>query len=143
MRAEDYRDLLLRAGKIGQRDNEQPGKVKRQPRRDLEGPIHKAIKDLLDLLGLLYHHSPNELDMSGKEAQICVSKAKRRGMRPGWPDFEIIHNGRFYGLEVKAETGQSDVQRQVQADIERCGGFYAIVRSADEAQMQLKEWGLI
>ena len=43
------------------------------PRQDREGPIHKAILQLLDLClpgDAIYHHSPNELE---EFAERCVS----------------------------------------------------------------------
>ena len=116
-----------------------------RPHTDREGPIHKAVLRLLELAlprDAIFHHSPNELDMSGPQAARLVAKARDMGTRAGWPDFEIIHQGKFYALEVKALTSQSPEQKQVQAEIFRAGGHYAVVRSVTEAQYVLQEWGL-
>lgn len=46
----------------------------------------------------------------------------------------IAPSGRFVALEVKAPKGeQSAAQVAWQADVERLGGFYAVVRSVQEA----------
>ena len=114
---------------------------------DAEGPIHLGIRDLLDVAlpnRAVYHHSPNELDMSGKSAQLAVHKAKARGMRPGWPDFEIILDGRACFLEVKHPSGSlSDKQVETIRDLEVAGALVEVVRSVTEAESVLKKWGLI
>lgn len=112
-------------------------------RRDLEGPIHLSIRELLELLGLTFHHSPNELDMAGKSAMLAVAKAKAYGMRPGWPDFEIVYGGRAYFLEVKAPGGTlSPDQKNVHHDLRAAGVECEVVTSVDQAHNALIEWGI-
>lgn len=116
------------------------------PRRDLEGPIHRAILDLLALTlppDAVWHHSPNELDMAGPEAARQIAKARKLGTRAGWPDIEIIWQGRAYFMEVKAESRQSDAQKEVEEDLVRAGACYAVVRSVREAEDALMQWGMI
>lgn len=116
------------------------------PRQDREGPIHRAILQLLDLAlpgDAIYHHSPNELDMAGPEAARQIAKARKLGTKAGWPDIEIIWQGRAYFLEVKADSRQSDAQKDIQRDLVRAGASYAVVRSVTEAEAILKSWGLI
>jgi hypothetical protein len=115
-------------------------------RQDREGPIHKGILQLLDLAlpgDAIYHHSPNELDMAGAEAARQIAKARKLGTKPGWPDIEIIWQRRAYFLEVKADSRQSDAQKDIQRDLARAGACYAVVRSVTEAEAILKSWGLI
>ena len=119
---------------------------KRAPRQDREGPIHRAILELLDVAlpgDAVYHHSPNELDMAGSKAAWQIAKARNLGTKAGWGDIEIIWRGRFYMLEVKAKTGQSEAQKEMQRKITLAGGRYAVVRSVDDAQVILQSWGLI
>jgi len=53
----------------------------------------------------------------------------------GLPDLIVIKDGMFIGLEVKTKTGrQRDTQKQAQAKIEKAGGKYFIVRSANEVK---------
>jgi len=116
------------------------------PRQDREGPIHKAILQLLDVAlpgDAIYHHSPNEVDMRGAEVARQIAKARKLGTKPGWPDIEIIWQGRVYFMEVKALTNQSDSQRDIQRDLVRCGAQYAVVRSVTDAEASLKKWRMI
>lgn len=63
-------------------------------RRDVEGPIHKAILDYLRLVlpGAVIHHSANEMDLHAdpKSKAIAQSKAKALGMLPGFPDLLVL-----------------------------------------------------
>ena len=116
------------------------------PRQDREGPIHRAILELLDVAlpaDAVYHHSPNELDMAGPEAARQIAKARKLGTKAGWGDIEIIWRGRFHMLEVKAKTGQSEAQKEIERKITLAGGRYAVVRSVDDAHVILKTWGLL
>jgi len=115
------------------------------PRQDREGPIHRAILNLLDLVlpgDAIYHHSPNELDMAGPEAARQIAKARKLGTKAGWPDIEIIWQGRAFFLEIKADSRQSDAQKDIQRDLARAGAPYVVVRSVTEAEAALKQWGI-
>jgi len=118
----------------------------RAPRQDREGPIHKGILQLLDMVlpgDAIYHHSPNELDMAGAEAARQIAKARKLGTKAGWTDIEIIWQGRAYFLEVKANSRQSDAQKDIQRDLVLAGASYAVVRSVTEAEEALKVWHMI
>lgn len=55
--------------------------------------------------------------------------------KPGVPDISVIFNGQFIGLEIKTATGrQSSAQKEAQAEIERSGGKYYIVRSLQDVK---------
>lgn len=141
MTAAELHELQRGRGKMASTDGS--ASPQRAKRRDLEGPIHLAIRDLLETLGLVFHHSPNELDMAGKDAMLAVAKAKARGMRPGWPDFEIVHGGRVCFLEVKAPGGSlSRCQRDTLAALHIAGAIVAVVTSVDGANQALKNWGI-
>ncbi|MAM60844.1 VRR-NUC domain-containing protein [Maritimibacter sp. UBA3975] len=106
-----------------------------RPWTDREGPIHKACLDYLrtQYPRALIHHSPNENSMTGKDVARLISKNKDMGMMPGFPDILMLHNGRFYGFEVKAEGNtQQENQKDAQRLIEANGGVYAVVRSIDD-----------
>jgi len=131
----------LRAMQAGQ------GTPTRAKRRDLEGPLHRSILHLLEMVlppDAIYHHSPNELDMAGPEAARQVAKARKLGTKPGWLDIEIIWQGRAYFLEIKNPNGRlSDAQRELHPKLIRAGAAVAVVRSVTEAEATLKSWGLI
>lgn len=117
------------------------------PRQDREGPIHKAILDLIDLVlpgDAIYHHSPNELDMAGPEAARQIAKARKLGTKPGWTDIEIVWQGRFYAVEVKAPGGKlSQAQAEIHAAMRRAGAKVATVSSITEMKEVLDQWGLL
>lgn len=143
MTAAELIELQKGTGARGVRDD---GAAPVRYRRDLEGPIHRAIVELLELVlpgDAIFHHSPNELDMAGPEAARQIAKAKGLGMRPGWGDLEILWRGRFYMLEVKADTSQSTAQKQVESAVIRAGGLYRVVRSVGDAEEALKTWGMM
>lgn len=56
------------------------------------------------------------------------------GLGPGTPDLVACVEGRWVGLEVKAESGRPEpTQLVMQGQIRRAGGLYEFVWSADEA----------
>jgi hypothetical protein len=123
-----------------------PSKVKR---RDNEGPIHVAILEYLQLVlpvRAVIHHSPNEMNIKAdaKTKAIAQARAKRMGMRPGWPDLEFVLDGRIYFLEVKAPGGsQSFEQEAVEVAILNAGSSYEIVRSIADTKLALQKWRLM
>jgi hypothetical protein len=72
----------------------------------------------------------------------------RLGLRPGWPDLQVMHpspmgGSMVIGLELKTPVGrQSLVQKQVEADFTAAGGFYCICRSIDEVERVLIATGI-
>lgn len=113
-------------------------------RIDHEGPVHQAVLTYLrlQLPGALIHHSPNEVDVSGKDIARAISKAKFRGMVVGFPDIIVLWRGVFMGFEVKAKGGKiSDAQEAVGAMIQSQGGHWAVVRSVDDVRAVVVEIG--
>lgn len=54
----------------------------------------------------------------------------------------LLPSGRFLAVEVKAPNklkGQSEVQKEFQAEIEKNGGIYLLVDSAELLQQKLSE----
>jgi hypothetical protein len=123
-----------------------PSKVKR---KDNEGPIHVAILEYLELVlpvWAVIHHSPNEMNLKAdaKTKAIAQARAKRMGMRPGWPDLEFVLDGRVYFLEVKAPDGvQSFDQEAVEIALLNAGAPYEIVRSIADTKRALQKWRLM
>lgn len=114
-------------------------------RVDREGPIHQACLDYLrlSLSGAAIHHSANELDLGGdpKAKAIAQAKAKAKGMRPGWPDIEVIWRGQFWAFEVKSENGRvTKEQRECGEAIIANGGRWAVVRSVDDVRRCVGLW---
>lgn len=109
-----------------------------------EDAIHFAIADLLRFKGdrrLIFYHCPNGEPRTGRSGQ----KLKRMGVRPGVADFcLVLPDTRAAFLEVKSESGrQSPEQRAFQFQCEELGVPYAVVRSSQEAEEKLWEWGAL
>jgi len=112
-------------------------------RRNLEGPIHQAILGYLRLQypQAVVHHSANQTDVRGQAIARAIAKQKLMGMVVGFPDLMMLHEGHFYGFEIKAEGGYaSPAQRAVGAAIIVAGGYWAVVRSIDDVKEKLGEW---
>lgn len=53
----------------------------------------------------------------------------------GIPDIICCYQGRFYGFEVKTETGKpTELQKATLRKIQGCGGVALVVRSVDEVK---------
>ena len=112
-------------------------------KRNLEGPIHAAILAYLrrQYPSAVIHHSASEVDVKGPLIARAISKQKKMGMLVGFPDLLMLHEGRFYSFEVKAEGGRtSPAQRAVGEAIIAAGGFWGVVRSIDDVKELMGEW---
>lgn len=57
----------------------------------------------------------------------------------GTPDILACINGKFIGLEVKTTKGKAtEIQLYQMAEIVRCGGISAVVRSVDDVKAILE-----
>lgn len=52
---------------------------------------------------------------------------------PGSADILGVARGRFFGIEMKAGTKQSEQQKKFQAAVERAGGVYGVAHNAADA----------
>lgn len=56
-----------------------------------------------------------------------IFRALPKDTRRGWPNICLIHQGAFYGIEVKVEKGRlSDDQQLLGEEIESNGGHYTL-----------------
>jgi hypothetical protein len=86
-----------------------------------------------------FHHSPGE----GRRGWKSQADLKSSGFTTGWPDLEIVWQGRVYFLELKSAKGRvSPVQAKCHAGLSAAGAPIGVVRSLDEAVARLKEWGI-
>lgn len=122
------------------------GKAKRV---DRETPVHISILQLLQFVlpdRAVIHHSPNELQIAADPVSkaIAMTRAKRMGMRTGWPDLEFLLDGVMHFMEVKVGDGvETDAQKGTRIALLRGGARCAVVRSVDDAEAALRSWGLI
>ena len=113
---------------------------------DREGPVQRAIIAylFLRLPRAVIHASPNSFgDMHGPAMARQVAKAKHNGMKPGWPDIEVLWRGRFMFFEVKAGRNKAqDNQLAIGAALVENGALWAVVNSVDMVKAKLVEWGI-
>ena len=101
----------------------------------------------LVLRQLLFHAKSDvrwfAIPNQGKRSLRMGARMKNEGMMAGAPDLCILlHEGRTGWLELKTPIGkQSIAQQGFQASMERLDHHYAVVRSLEEANTILKEWG--
>lgn len=95
---------------------------------------------------VLFFHVPN----GGKRSKAEAGIFKAMGVMPGVADLMLFWNNSpalcypsFAAIELKAGKGaQTDHQKTFQDRWEALGGKYAVVRSLDELQGILKDWGI-
>lgn len=86
--------------------------------------LHLALPD-----GAVWHHSPNE-GRRGWKAQRAI---KAMGVRKGWPDIEIVWQGRVYFVELKVKPNRpSKAQRETLAALEAAGCPVVVAYRLDE-----------
>jgi hypothetical protein len=112
-------------------------------RRRPEAAIQKAVFEHLRVRGapnLFAFHPANGGYRKPAEAAIL----KGLGVIPGVSDVIVIHQGRVYALEIKAEGGRpTETQLATIGAMERAGAFTAIAEGLDRALACLEAWGLL
>lgn len=108
-----------------------------------EQEIQIALADHLRMRApknCFWFHVPNQ-----RKQSFYVGKVwKKMGVRSGVPDICAIHDGRFYGLELKAKGGvSSENQLLCRAEIDAAGGFASEAVGLDRAISVLESWGLL
>lgn len=108
-----------------------------------EGEAHSGIIEYLEIAlpaAAVFHHSPNE----GKRGRRAQRDIKALGTRAGWPDIEIVHEGRIYFLEVK-RVGEkpTEVQEEVHTKLRAAGAGVEVCYSIDDVRRILEGWGFV
>ena len=108
-----------------------------------EQAVQKAVLQHLAwraVPGLFTFAVPNGGWRSAIEAAIF----KGIGVVAGIPDIIIIHAGRCFGLELKADRGRlTNVQRDAHERMRAAGAHVATAWGIDEALAQLASWHLL
>lgn len=118
-------------------------KKPRKPRGCLtEESEHIKCVNFLRSKNIYFHHSPN-----GERRSLHVgAKLKRMGVKPGWPDFEILYPTQLYhGLfvELKALDGHlSPVQREVLKELNDRGYKSVCVHGFDKFKQVVEDYFL-
>jgi hemin uptake protein HemP len=107
-----------------------------------EQQLQKAVLDHLRWRaapGTFAFHPANGGARSPIEARIL----KSQGVVAGVPDVIILHDGKTYGLELKATGGHlSPAQRDCHERMRAAGAEVATAVGIDAALAQLAEWRL-
>lgn len=98
--------------------------------------IQAAIVDFFEINKVLIFSVPNGTNITSPKTRSIYSAA---GLRSGVSDLIAVFPDKPVFIEVKTKTGrQSDTQKAFQAQVERLGYEYVIMRSVSDAQDFLK-----
>lgn len=123
-----------------------------------EDCLHEAVANALDIL-LLPPTQWTTMPAGGYElTAAAAARLVRLGLKASWPDVQIVHEGRFHGIELKTRTGRLSRTRQVptrwggtreivgqverHAMLEAAGARVAVCRTVDDVLAQLAAWGI-
>jgi hypothetical protein len=83
--------------------------------------------------GVVYWHVPND-----------KSSRRHAGYLEGAHDVHVLHQGRFYTIELKTKKGRTTVpQLEFRDRINNGGGFSVVAAGLDRALNILEDWGII
>lgn len=86
--------------------------------------FHNTYPELRGTMWLVHNNAKN-----GREGATL----KAMGMVKGVSDMSFVHGGKYYGIELKTETGtQSPDQKKWERVITEQGGVYVVIRSFEE-----------
>ena len=109
-----------------------------------EHDLQCAICDYLDIRRVCYWAVPN----GGKRSKTESARFKKEGVKSGIPDLTIVHDGMYYGLEVKkpktlTPKGRlSKNQKNMIERIETAGGDVKVVYSVQDTIEAFIDWGI-
>ena len=112
---------------------------------DEEHQIQKAIAQYLDIRGYCWWAVPN----GGSRSLITATRLKAEGVKAGVPDITLIHNGMFYGIEVKKPKTSTPMgrltvkQKTMIRSIEGAGAEVGVVYSVADVIELLIEWDIL
>ena len=111
--------------------------VRKEPELLIQSNIIQMLKENLK------HNVLMTASPAGGGGRVRGAKLKRAGLQSGWPDIQLIHEGRYYGLEVKTSTGRlSPAQKIIHQKLTDSGCLVAVVKSVTDAQEKIVEWGI-
>lgn len=80
---------------------------------------------------------------AGGGGRVRGAMLKAAGLRAGWPDIQVLHDGKLHCLELKSKAGVvSQEQRDCHRAITRSGGEVYICRSLDDVDLALQCAGI-
>lgn len=80
---------------------------------------------------------------AGGGGRVRGAKLKKAGLQAGWPDIQLVHRGKYFGIEVKTQTGRlSPAQVDLHKRLTDNGCSVAVARSVTDALEIIIDWGL-
>lgn len=113
----------------------------RKPRANPEARLQIDVKQYLTLC------LPDDIkwtaSLTGTHLSIrAATRAKAMGVRRGWPDLSFLFpDGVTRFIELKTATGSLSPEQRDFRDAARPHGVWAVCRSVDEVEVQLRLWG--
>lgn len=108
--------------------------------------IHKAVAEYLSLalqpptFWTTIGHGPRGGGLGG---MMRGKQIKAMGAKAGFPDLIIIHEGKLFGIELKApKKYPSPEQRAVHKELRNAGCEVFIARSVMEVALALETWAI-
>lgn len=119
----------------------------RRPEQAIQKAVFQHIR-ARGVPGLVAWHTPNGAfyggKRSGKGVAIQGSIMAGLGVRAGVSDILLVHEGKIFALELKAEGGRATEQQlKFLSDMEQAGAFTALPTGLDAALATLESWGLL
>lgn len=88
---------------------------------------------------VLWSHFP----AGENRSPITGARLKRMGTAKGWPDYIIVHNGRFIGIELKIPGNYPSPEQRAFGDcLTAQGGAWTVARSLDQVEAFLRAEGV-
>ena len=113
--------------------------ARRQPEQTIQRSVVQHLR-YRGARGAVWWHVPNGGPRRKTEAAIL----KGLGVRARVADICVVHDGKFFALELKAPSGRStEAQMAFRDEINAAGGFAAEVVGLDAAIRCLESWGLL
>ena len=82
--------------------------------------------------------------MGGARKPIEAAILKGLGAKAGIPDLIALHNGKFFALEIKTDTGKpTTTQLECISQINAAGGYACVAYGLDACLRVLETWGLL
>jgi hypothetical protein len=110
-----------------------------RPEDQIQRALFEHIR-LRGMPGLVAWHTPN----GGARSPIEAAIFKSIGVRAGIPDVLALHEGRLYGLELKATGNKPTLtQTATMAALREAGATVETAIELDAALEQIEAWGLL
>ena len=107
-----------------------------------ENQVEKSIGQWLQVYKFFFWKTTSNgfFDTKTKRFRKHVSPFVKNGA----PDFIVVHQGYFIGIEVKSPVGRmSESQKEFMHDLRKAGGIYILARSIDDVEKEFQSRGFI